>query len=89
VTTTTLTAREFNQDTGRAKRAAEDGPVIITDRGKPSHVLLSSAAFQNPLRFRSCRRLKKASPNHWQWTAGTISSSNHRRCRVHGLWMWT
>lgn len=36
-----LTSREFNQDTGRAKRAAEEGPVIITDRGRPSHVLLT------------------------------------------------
>ena len=40
-TTTTLTSREFNQDTGRAKTAAKDGPVIITDRGRPAHVLLS------------------------------------------------
>ena len=38
---TTLTSREFNQDTGRAKKAAEKGPVFITDRGRPSHVLLS------------------------------------------------
>ena len=38
---TTISSREFNQDTGGAKRAAESGPVIITDRGKPSHVLLS------------------------------------------------
>lgn len=38
---TTLTSREFNQDTGRAKRAAKKGPVFITDRGEPSHVLLS------------------------------------------------
>lgn len=38
---TTLSSREFNQDSGRAKRAARKGPVIITDRGKPSHVLLS------------------------------------------------
>lgn len=37
----TLTSREFNQDVGRAKRAAALGPVIVTDRGKPSHVLLS------------------------------------------------
>lgn len=36
-----LTSREFNQDTARAKRAAEDGPVIITDRGRPAHVLMS------------------------------------------------
>ncbi len=39
--TTTLSSREFNQDTGRAKRAARRGPVIITDRDKPTHVLLS------------------------------------------------
>lgn len=38
---TTLTSREFNQDTGRAKKAAENGPVFITDRGKPAHVLMS------------------------------------------------
>lgn len=36
-----ITSREFNQDTGRAKRAAADGPVFITDRGRPAHVLLS------------------------------------------------
>ena len=38
---TTLTSREFNQDTGRAKRAAKRGPVFITDRGRPAHVLLT------------------------------------------------
>lgn len=41
MTITTLSSREFNQDTGRAKKAAADGPVFITDRGKPAHVLLS------------------------------------------------
>lgn len=30
----------------RAKRAAHDGPVIITDRGKPAHVLLSFDEYQ-------------------------------------------
>jgi prevent-host-death family protein len=38
---TTLTSREFNQDTGRAKKAARHGPVFITDRGRPAHVLMS------------------------------------------------
>lgn len=38
---TTLSSREFNQDTGRAKKAATAGPVFITDRGKPAHVLLT------------------------------------------------
>lgn len=43
---TVVSAREFNQDTGRAKDAAHAGPVIITDRGKPSHVLLTYEAYQ-------------------------------------------
>jgi prevent-host-death family protein len=38
---TTISSREFNQDTSRAKKAAKDGPVFITDRGKPAHVLLT------------------------------------------------
>lgn len=38
---TTLSSREFNQDASGAKRAARRGPVFITDRGAPSHVLLS------------------------------------------------
>ena len=37
----TVSSREFNQDTGRAKRASSKGPVFITDRGRPAHVLLS------------------------------------------------
>lgn len=38
---TTLTSREFNQDTSGAKKAARKGPVFITDRGRPAHVLLT------------------------------------------------
>ena len=40
-TVTTLSSREFNQDTSRAKKAARKGPVFITDRGRPAHVLLT------------------------------------------------
>ncbi len=43
---TTLSSREFNQDTNRAKKAAQSGPVFITDRGQPSHVLLSIEAYR-------------------------------------------
>jgi prevent-host-death family protein len=43
---TTLSSREFNQDTSRAKQAASRGPVFITDRGKPAHVLLSIEEYQ-------------------------------------------
>ena len=46
LTITTLSGREFNQDTSRAKKAAAQGPVFITDRGKPSHVLLSIEDYQ-------------------------------------------
>jgi len=42
----TLTSREFNQETGRAKKAADQGPVFITDRGRPSYVLLSIADYR-------------------------------------------
>lgn len=38
---TTLSSRQFNQDASGAKRAAQNGPVFITDRGKPAHVLLT------------------------------------------------
>lgn len=40
MTTTTFSSREFNQHVSDAKKAALSGPVIITDRGKPAHVLL-------------------------------------------------
>jgi PHD/YefM family antitoxin component YafN of YafNO toxin-antitoxin module len=39
-TTKFVNSREFNQDVSAAKRAADDGPVVITDRGTPAYVLL-------------------------------------------------
>ncbi|WP_342364366.1 type II toxin-antitoxin system Phd/YefM family antitoxin [Terrarubrum flagellatum] len=39
--TTTLSSREFQQNANLAQRAAHTGPVIITNRGRPSHVLLT------------------------------------------------
>jgi prevent-host-death family protein len=44
--TTTMSSRAFNQDTGGAKSAAAKGPVVITDRGKPSHVLMTYADYR-------------------------------------------
>ncbi len=44
--TTTLSSREFNEDTSRAKKASSEGPGFITDRGKPVHVLLSIQEYQ-------------------------------------------
>jgi prevent-host-death family protein len=44
--TTILTSREFNQHASEAKKSSLAGPVIITDRGRPSHVLLSFADYK-------------------------------------------
>jgi PHD/YefM family antitoxin component YafN of YafNO toxin-antitoxin module len=41
-----LSAREFNQDVSNAKRFARVEPVFVTDRGKPTHVLMSIEAFR-------------------------------------------
>jgi len=49
----TITSREFNQDVARAKRAAKQGPVIITDRGRPAYVLM---------RHETYRRLSRRGP---------------------------
>ena len=41
-----VTAREFNQDISKAKRFAAAEPVFVTDRGRPTHVLLSIGAYR-------------------------------------------
>ncbi|MFA9275972.1 MAG: type II toxin-antitoxin system Phd/YefM family antitoxin [Candidatus Aquirickettsiella gammari] len=46
MTITTLSSREFNQHASEAKKAANNGPVFITDRGTPAHVLLSIKDYQ-------------------------------------------
>ncbi len=43
---TTISSRDFNHDVGKAKRASRNGPVIITDRGHASHVLLSIEEYE-------------------------------------------
>ncbi len=52
MTITTLSSRELNQDVTRAKKASKNGPVFITDRGKPAHVLLSFEDYQRLTRQR-------------------------------------
>ena len=42
----TISSREFNQAASEAKRAANNGPVFITDRGRPAHVLMSMELYQ-------------------------------------------
>lgn len=36
----TFSSRDFTRDVSAAKRAAVDGPVFITDRGRPAFALL-------------------------------------------------
>ena len=64
----TMTSREFNQHTSRAKAAADHGPVIITDRGKPAYVLTTYATYEasNPGSSPSKRSAAEslADPNH-------------------------
>lgn len=43
---TTRSSRQFNQDASGAKKAARNGPVFITDRGRPAHVLLTIEDYQ-------------------------------------------
>jgi prevent-host-death family protein len=44
-----FSSREFNQDVSQAKRVALHEPVFVTDRGKPTHVLLSIEAYRQLL----------------------------------------
>ncbi|WP_153711069.1 type II toxin-antitoxin system Phd/YefM family antitoxin [Eikenella corrodens] len=41
-----ITSREFARHTYRAQKEAEKSPVVITNRGRPAHVLLSYADYQ-------------------------------------------
>ena len=41
-----LSSREFNQNTSAAKKAAQSGPVFITDRGRDAYVLLTIEDYQ-------------------------------------------
>lgn len=43
---TSISSREFSQGASEAKHAANNGPVFITDRGRPTHVLMSIELYQ-------------------------------------------
>jgi PHD/YefM family antitoxin component YafN of YafNO toxin-antitoxin module len=53
----TISSREFNQQSSEAKKASLNGPVFITDRGRPAHVLLTMQDYLN---------LKNSQTNIWQ-----------------------
>lgn len=66
-----MSASEFNRDVMQAKRHAAQGPVVITDRGEPSFVLLS---------IKDYRRLRERAVGTWStgsiWTTNSRSSSS-------------
>jgi prevent-host-death family protein len=43
---TRVSSRKFNQSTSSVKKAARSGPVLITDRGRPAHVLMTFEHYQ-------------------------------------------
>ncbi len=40
MTSTTFSSREFRRDVAAVKRATAEGPVFVTDRGRPAFALL-------------------------------------------------
>ncbi|WP_419843569.1 type II toxin-antitoxin system Phd/YefM family antitoxin [Actinobacillus pleuropneumoniae] len=41
-----ITSREFNQNLGKAQKAALTAPVIITNRGEPAFVLMNYTEYE-------------------------------------------
>jgi prevent-host-death family protein len=48
-----ITSRRLSQAPGEAKRAARDGPVFITERGRPRFVLLTVEDYERLVRRRT------------------------------------
>jgi prevent-host-death family protein len=46
VSTTTLSSEEFEKDPKRARQAAADGPVFISERGRHAFALLTIAEYR-------------------------------------------
>lgn len=77
----TITSREFNRDVSAAKRAAEFGPVTITDHGRRSHVLLTAADYDRLVgkgqrvghRFRMDDEIDLPLPDRSVWTTRDVT----------------
>lgn len=41
-----MTSATFNQNPSKARQAANENPLVITDHGKPTHVLLTYEEFE-------------------------------------------
>ena len=73
----TFSSRDFTRDVGAAKRAAADGPVFITDRGRPAFALLTIEDYYKITgkADRSLLELMDSLPN----TAGIDFEPRHRQ----------
>ena len=77
----TITSREFNRDVSAAKRAAEFGPVTITDHGRRSHVLLTAADYDRLVgtgprvgqRYRMDDEIDLPLPDRSVWTTRDVT----------------
>jgi prevent-host-death family protein len=75
-----ITSREFNQDVSRAKREADAGPVVITDRGEPAYVLLSYERYRALVGPRASLRdaLLQSGGDELDFEPSTLGSSSLR-----------
>ncbi len=46
MTITTVTSRELNQDISKVKKVCEEGAVYVTNRGEPTHVMMTFEEYQ-------------------------------------------
>ncbi len=69
----TISGRDFNQDVAGAKRAAEKGPDIITDRGMPAFVLQRQTQLSRTMAILKPRRRKV--------TLASMPSASYQRSR--------
>lgn len=58
-----FTSKDFRRDPGRAKKAADDGAVFITNRNEPTHVLLGIEAYRKLMMAKGSIVDKLASPS--------------------------
>lgn len=49
MTITTVTSRELNHDISKVKKVCEVGPVYVTNRGEPTHVIMTFEEYQKLL----------------------------------------
>jgi PHD/YefM family antitoxin component YafN of YafNO toxin-antitoxin module len=70
----TYSSRDFTRDVGTAKRAAAEGPVFITDRGRPAFALLKIEDYYHLAGQQAGSRVGLR--------VGQALSSTHRACNL-------